>query len=87
VGVRLLGTGNVIFGSKNVTVEELKGKNWVEGLNTHIFVLQTLAKTNLNENDVQFVNIVSQEMVTLDTKQVDSGHNLRKTTLLKSPNP
>lgn len=72
------GTGDVILGPKNMTVEDLKGKKiGVEGLNTysHIFVLQTLAKAGLYEKDVQFANIATQEMVTaLDAKQIDAGH-------------
>ncbi len=71
-------TGDVILGSKNMTVEGLKGKKiGVEGLNTysHIFVLQTLAKAGLYEKDVQFANIATQEMVkALDTKRIDAGH-------------
>jgi ABC-type nitrate/sulfonate/bicarbonate transport system substrate-binding protein len=72
------GTGDVILGSKNMTVKELKGKKiGVEGLNTfsHIFVLQILAKAGLYEKDVQFANIAAQDMVkALNTKQIDAGH-------------
>jgi NitT/TauT family transport system substrate-binding protein len=72
------GTGDVILGSKNMTVEDLKGKRiGVEGLNTysHIFVLQTLAKAGLYEKDVQFANIAAQDMVNaLNSRQIDAGH-------------
>lgn len=72
------GTGDVILGPKNMTVNDLKGKKiGVEGLNTfsHIFVLQTLAKAGLFEKDVQFANIAAQDMVkALNAKQIDAGH-------------
>lgn len=72
------GTGDVILGSKNMTVDDLKGKRiGVEGLNTfsHIFVLQTLAKAGLYEKDVQFSSIAAQDMVkALNSKQIDAGH-------------
>jgi NitT/TauT family transport system substrate-binding protein len=72
------GTGDVILGQKNMTIEDLKGKKiGVEGLNTysHIFVLQTLAKAGLYEKDVQFANIAAQEMVkALNAKQIYAGH-------------
>jgi NitT/TauT family transport system substrate-binding protein len=72
------GTGDVILGQENMTVEDLKGKKiGVEGLNTysHIFVLQTLAKAGLYEKDVQFANIATQEMLkALNAKQIDAGH-------------
>jgi NitT/TauT family transport system substrate-binding protein len=72
------GTGDVILGSKNMTVGDLKGKRiGVEGLNTysHIFVLQTLAKAGLYEKDVQFANIAAQDMVkALNSRQIDAGH-------------
>ena len=71
-------TGDVILGSKNMTIKDLRGKKiGVEGLNTysHIFVLQTLAKAGLYEKDVQFANIATQDMLkALNTKQIDAGH-------------
>ncbi len=57
------GTGDVILGSKNMTVNELKKKKiGVEGLNifSHIFVLQILTKAGYK--DIQFANIAAQDM-------------------------
>jgi NitT/TauT family transport system substrate-binding protein len=72
------GTADAIIGSQNITIADLKGKKiGIEGINTfsHIFVLQTLAKSGLYERDVQFEDIPAQDILrALDNKQIDAGH-------------
>lgn len=71
-------TADVILGSPNTTIADLKGKKiGIEGLNTfsHIFVLQALAKAGLYEKNVQFENIAAQDMLkALNSKRIDAGH-------------
>jgi ABC-type nitrate/sulfonate/bicarbonate transport system substrate-binding protein len=71
-------TADVIVGSQNITLADLKGKKiGIEGINSysHIFVLQALANAGLYERDVQFENIPAQNILkALNNKQIDAGH-------------
>jgi NitT/TauT family transport system substrate-binding protein len=72
------GSADVIVGSQNITLADLKGKKiGIEGINSysHIFVLQALANAGLYERDVQFENIPAQNILkALNNKQIDAGH-------------
>jgi NitT/TauT family transport system substrate-binding protein len=79
------GTADVILGSQNTTIADLKGKKiGIEGINTfsHIFVLKALDKAGLYENDVQFEDIPAQDILkALDNKQIEAGHTWGPTKL------
>jgi NitT/TauT family transport system substrate-binding protein len=71
-------TADVIVGSQNTTLADLKGKKiGIEGINSysHIFVLQALANVGLYEKDVRFEDIPAQDIIkALNNKQIDAGH-------------
>ncbi len=82
------GTGDAIVGNVS-TVSELKGKKiGIEGINTfsHLFVLNVLEESGLNEGDVEFVIVPHSETIAaFEENKVQAAHawDPVKTELIK----
>ena len=77
-------SGDVIIGKKEFnSLKDLKGKKiGVDGINSfsHLFVLASLEKAGLSENEVQFESVSAQQVLeALDIGRIDAGHTWEPT--------